>query len=75
MLYIAVVYTKHSGRPNKDLAAFVSPEKQVAVSLALKARDEWERKSFGPYEIFVGELTEKVTTTQKFELQKLRGAL
>jgi hypothetical protein len=70
-MYIAVVYTNNSGRPNGDLASFVSKKKEHAIKLAIAARDKWQGKGFGPYSIYVGKLTEVVETPKTFTLTRI----
>lgn len=69
-VYVAVV-TKAwqlSGRPEGDWGSFINKNKKDAIAAALKARAKWEAKGFGPYQIWVGVLTQEVQTPVKFEL-------
>ena len=61
-----------SARPTGDWASFVSDSKADAVGRALEARDSWEKKFCGPYQIWVGELTEEVKVPrQTYDLVRL----
>jgi len=72
-IYVAVVHKawQLSGRPDGDWASFVNKNKKAAIAAAMKARDRWEKKGFGPYQIWTGELTEAVNVPVEYELEAI----
>ena len=62
-----------SARLQGDWASFVSNSKADAIDRALEAREDWERNGHcGPYQIWVGELTEEVKIPrQTYDLVQL----
>ena len=73
-IYVAVV-TKAwqlSERPEGDWASFLNKNKKDAVAAAIKARTKWEAKGNGPYEIWVGTLTQQVHVPNNFELVTIK---
>jgi hypothetical protein len=74
MIYVAVVckppWTR-SERTHGDWASFIDKNKNNVITKALKARNEWERKGFGPYTILVGNITEEAVLPQDYTLQPL----
>jgi len=75
-IYVAVV-TKAwqlSQRPEGEWASFLNKNKKDAIAEAMKARTKWEAKGQGPYEIWVGTLTQQVNVPTKFELVAIKEA-
>lgn len=64
--YVAVVhkYGEMSGRHDGDWASFLSKDKKIAIAKAMVARKRWESKGYGPYQIWVGTLTESLNVPQ-----------
>lgn len=72
-IYVAVVHKawQLSGRPDGDWASFINKNEKEAVKAAIKARDHWEKKGFGPYQIWVGELTAAVHVPVQYKLKAI----
>lgn len=74
--YVAVI-TKNdftSAREMGDWACFCADTKDEAIQRAVRARERWEANGrLGPYEIFVGQLTERVNEPAfAYSLSRLR---
>src|SRR5271170_5452061 len=63
MIYVAVVHKawQTSGRPDGDWGSFLNKNKGEAITAAQTAKKRWEARGFGPYNIWVGTVTEVVT--------------
>jgi len=74
MIYVAVICKKlweRSTRDHGDWASFIDKNKNNVITKALKARNEWERKGYGPYIILVGTLEEEATIPANYELRPI----
>lgn len=72
-IYVAVVHKawQRSGRPEGDWGSFVNKNKKAAIAAAIAARKKWEAKGFGPYQIWVGVLTEDLQIPVEYKLQDI----
>lgn len=61
-MYVAIVGKNYPrDAPTQRTAQFTAKTKDVVIQAALKLKADWEKSGqYGPYEIFVGKLTEKV---------------
>jgi hypothetical protein len=73
-IYVAVVVkgVERSQRPEGDWASFTGKDKKTVIAAAMKARGRWEAKGFGPYQIWVGQLTQEVNVPVKYELAAIK---
>ena len=68
-MFIAVVGRSENMDRYKENKAFTGPDKNKVVTTALRAKTTWEKDGqYGPYDVYVGELTEKVSFPVSFEL-------
>lgn len=75
MIYVAVVCKlwDRSGRPRGDWACFVDKQESRAISQAIGAKKEWERKgAYGPYRILVGTLTKEATVPVRYRIVSIQ---
>ncbi len=76
-LFVAVVLKDddgyNSGRQDGDWASFVGFDKAQEIGRAIEAKKKWESKGYGPYQIFVGTLTENVTLPTNYKVTKLQA--
>lgn len=82
-LYVAVVLrlpsqlTETTGviqsqRPKyQDWSSTVGTDRKAVISRAIELSREWEFKGYGPYEILVGQLTEKAALPTAFRIVKV----
>ena len=65
-IYVAVVHKcwELSGIPDGQWASFVDKNKKTAIAKAMAAREKWETRGNGPYQIWVGTLTEAIQMPQ-----------
>ncbi|HEY6766602.1 MAG TPA: hypothetical protein VI386_17725 [Candidatus Sulfotelmatobacter sp.] len=75
--YVAVVHKMwdRSGRHDGDWASFIDKNKKEAIKSAIRARSKWEAKGYGPYQIWVGTLTQAVNVPEQFELEAINDSL
>lgn len=71
-MFVSVV-SKNAEPVINQRACFLGGTKDEAIQKALRTRESWEHGGkYGPYSIFVGELTERVyTPLTEYTLEKL----
>lgn len=80
-MFIAVVYKKHAAndglyekRSHRDTGgweSFIGVSRIDAVEQAMKWRNKWENEGSGPYDILVGELTERALLTNNYYYERI----
>lgn len=86
--YIAAVVKAHNGervrsktmteiipseRKSGDYGCFINTDQTAAVDAAIKARNEWHAKGYGPYEIWAGELSHRVEVPVEYKLVRINS--
>ena len=61
----------HSQRDDGSWSSFIGVDKTETIGRAMKARERYEAKGYGPYSCYVGELNELVKVPINFKLVKL----
>lgn len=72
-LYVAIVYNPTGSlRDDKSHSCFTGNTKKNVIEQAFKAKFRWERNgTYGPYDIVVGEITEKAIIPVSYRLVKM----
>jgi hypothetical protein len=69
--FIAIVVRDVNTTAPLKRTSFTGATKDEAIRAALAERETWQKPGYGPYRIFVGELTEEVVTPVEYSLKQL----